>query len=79
MVRNDATGVYSCLECGYQSKHRHNVIDHVEAKHVRIQYRCDQCSYVCNGRNPLRVHKYRRHRKEEGGGAPDYALATEYV
>ena len=62
MERNDATGEYTCLECGYASKHRHNVIDHVEAKHFKIQYHCDQCDYVSNGRNPLRVHKYRRHK-----------------
>ncbi len=65
MERNDATGEYTCLECGYASKHRHNVIDHVEAKHFKIQYHCDQCNYVSNGRNPLRVHKYRRHKKPE--------------
>jgi len=62
MERNDASGAYTCLECGYASKHRHNVIDHVEAKHFKIQYHCDKCDYVSNGRNPLRVHKYRRHK-----------------
>jgi len=56
------TGLHSCLECGYTSKVRSNVIDHVEAKHLRVWYQCDQCDYVSYGRNPLRVHKYRRHR-----------------
>ena len=68
--RNELTGVHSCLECGYGSKFRHNVVDHVEAKHLKIKYHCDQCEYVSNGRNPLRVHKYRRHtqqRPREGG------------
>ena len=80
MERNDLTGAYTCLECGYGSKHRHNVIDHVEAKHFKIQYHCDQCSYVSNGRNPLRVHKYRRHKKpEELNNSNDMPLQLEYA
>jgi len=62
MERNNTLGTFNCLECGYTSKNRHNMIDHIEAKHFKIQYHCDQCDYVSNGRNPLRVHKYRRHK-----------------
>jgi len=62
MERNNENGTFTCLECGYTSKNRHNMIDHIEAKHFKIQYHCDQCDYVSNGRNPLRVHKYRRHK-----------------
>ena len=60
-----AGGEYECGECGKRSDRRHNLIQHVESKHVATVYvsghTCDLCGAVSRTRNSLRWHKKLKH------------------
>lgn len=56
--------VWSCIECGYQSKYKTNVLEHVESKHVESGGAlCSICNAVCVNRKGLRNHVYKYHRQ----------------
>ena len=52
-----------CKYCGYQYKNASNMMNHIEAKHMSLQYNCDLCGKVCTTKNALNVHRHRNHRK----------------
>lgn len=64
MNRNDLTGDWICQECGFESKLRQRMSQHIESKHISAESTCDICLKRCPTRNALRVHKFRNHRNE---------------
>ena len=64
---SEASGgtAWKCTECGYESKYKTNVMEHVESKHVQSSgVVCSFCSAVCVNRKGLRNHVYKYHRKQ---------------
>ena len=64
-VADDIGGtVWKCTDCGYESKYKTNVTEHVESKHVTSAgVVCSFCSSMCVNRKALRNHVYKYHRK----------------
>ena len=64
-VADDIGGtVWKCTDCGYESKYKTNVTEHVESKHVTSAgVVCNFCSSMCVNRKALRNHIYKYHRK----------------
>ena len=57
--------VWRCTDCGYESKYKTNVSEHVESRHVQSAGAvCNYCSSVCVNRKALRNHVYKYHRNE---------------
>ena len=57
--------VWRCTDCGYESKYKTNVSEHVESRHVQLTWAvCNYCSSVCVNREALRNHVYKYHRNE---------------
>jgi len=55
--------MWKCTECGYESKYKTNVCEHVESKHVEsCGVVCSFCNAVCVNRKGLRNHVYKYHR-----------------
>ena len=49
--------VWRCTDCGYKSKYKTNVSEHVESRHVQLTWAvCNYCSSVCVNREALRNH-----------------------
>jgi len=65
LVVLDRNEGYQCIDCGFVTNFKRNVIYHIEAKHMSIKYSCDICGYSCSGRNSLRVHKKRKHEHQQ--------------
>jgi len=54
---------WRCNQCHYSSKRKHNVMEHVEAKHLESQqFPCNYCATICPNRKSLRNHVYAKHR-----------------
>jgi len=64
MARDGLTGDWTCQECGFETKLRQRMSQHVESKHVEVDSTCEICFKVCPTRNALRVHKFRNHRSD---------------
>ena len=57
---------WQCSSCDYNSARKENVINHVEAKHLKTDgFNCDTCWKHLATRNALRVHKIRNHSKSK--------------
>ena len=55
--------IWSCNACGYNSKFKKNVTEHVESKHVNSPgLFCSICNQFCKDRKSLRNHKYNYHK-----------------
>ena len=58
-------GVWQCLACGWETKFRSRLWEHVEAKHVQTNgYFCPICEKFCPSINALKLHKSRNHKNE---------------
>ena len=56
---------YTCLECDYKGAQKHHVLNHIEAKHMKVAtYHCDYCGKQCPTRNALYAHKSRAHKPQ---------------
>jgi hypothetical protein len=56
--------MWRCVDCGYESKYKTNVREHVESKHTESTGAvCSFCNVVCVNRKGLRNHVYKYHRK----------------
>ena len=56
-------GDWRCTTCGFQTKLRARVWEHVEAKHVETSgYLCPLCQKFCSSKNALKLHKSKYHR-----------------
>ena len=62
-MQKDASGLWFCLQCDFNSSRRGNVQSHVEAKHVISEgVSCGECGTICPTRKALSMHVYRNHR-----------------
>ena len=58
MIEKRSDG-YSCTQCEYTTRRKHNIKEHVE-KHIDgLEYPCNSCDKVLRSSNSLRVHKSR--------------------
>ena len=58
-------GVWQCLTCGWETKFKTRLFEHVEATHVQTNgYTCPYCDKFCPSKNSLKVHKSRNHKNE---------------
>jgi len=64
MTRDSLTGDWTCHDCGFGTKLRQRMSQHVESKHIGADSTCEICMKSCPTRNALRVHKFRNHRNE---------------
>jgi len=54
---------WQCITCGWETKLRARLWEHVEANHVQTSgYLCPICHTPCPSKNALKVHKSRKHR-----------------
>jgi len=54
---------WQCITCGWETKLRARLWEHVEANHVQTSgYLCPICQKLCPSKNALKVHKSRNHR-----------------
>jgi len=54
---------WQCITCGWETKLRARLWEHVEANHVQTSgYLCPICQTPCPSKNALKVHKSRKHR-----------------
>ena len=51
---------WKCTECDYMNKIRYTVHSHCET-HLITKHDCHLCDAVCNTRNAMRTHMYRKH------------------
>ena len=63
MIKSE--GQWSCIVCTFSSLNKHNVLKHVEAKHVSTSgYNCGLCQKFCSSLNALKLHESRYHKKQ---------------
>ena len=60
-VTKSAGGLLSCSTCGYQSRNTGHMRQHVESKHVSVQYFCNFCDAACPTKNALQKHMSMKH------------------
>ena len=61
-MQKDASGQWKCLYCDYRNINKGNTEQHIETKHISVQYSCDYCDTVCPSKKALHMHKTRRHK-----------------
>ena len=62
------TGVWQCVTCGWETKFKTRLYEHVEAKHVETGgHSCPLCGKFCSSKNALKLHKSKYHRNVGGG------------
>jgi len=60
IARDPGTGLWSCTDCQFTSKHQTNLRNHIEVHHVQSEgYFCPVCSKICKTKNALYIHKSR--------------------
>ena len=65
MVRLE-TGAWQCGACGWETRTKTRLWEHVEAMHVSSAgHTCELCLRVCPSRNAYKVHKSRYHKNTE--------------
>jgi len=59
-------GLWECLSCGWQTKIRARLWEHVESNHVQSSgYTCPVCMKFCPSKNAFKIHKTRYHKHED--------------
>jgi len=59
-------GQWVCLTCGWQTKIRARLWEHVESNHAQSSgYTCPVCSKFCPSKNAFKIHKTRYHKHED--------------
>ena len=54
---------FVCLVCQYRGAQKHHVLNHIEAKHMKVAvHTCDTCGRQCPTKNALYAHKSRTHK-----------------
>ena len=54
---------FICLVCQYRGAQKHHVLNHIEAKHMKVAvHTCDICGRQCPTKNALYAHKSRTHK-----------------
>jgi len=66
-VHNIMDQGYECTVCGFKSKERNYLIDHINITHRKLKFCCDLCDYQTMYRNRAKSHKVSVHRV---GGIP---------
>ena len=62
-MERQAGGEWRCLACGWESKAKTRMFEHVEAKHVvTAGYNCPLCGKFCPSQKSLKNHKFTSHR-----------------
>ena len=57
-------GLWVCVTCGWETKYKTRLYEHVEAKHMETGGRfCPICQKTCPSKNALASHVSRNHRK----------------
>ena len=66
MINKEGSGasvLFICTQCNYSSKHKTNLKEHVESKHIQSQgFTCNLCAKFCPNRKSLRNHIYSKHK-----------------
>ena len=57
----DETGTWVCTDCGYSSKTKSHVYEHIERKHLHHEYQCGICEVMVRTKNDLGRHKKQCH------------------
>jgi len=60
---------WRCKLCGEYAHNRGNAMNHVEAKHLNVNYDCDSCTKSFRSRNSLKTHVSTYH-SVPGGSSP---------
>ena len=56
-------GYWQCTACGWQTKFKTRLYEHVEAKHVETNgYTCPICQKFCPTQKALKIHRSKYHR-----------------
>ena len=61
-MQKNSNGSWECLSCGYSSRQKHHVKNHIESKHINLQYSCQYCSKTCPSSHALEMHIHRNHK-----------------
>ena len=62
MRKDKSANVWQCTVCGYSSKRKYHVSEHIKSKHIRHQgFDCHLCDKTCPSLSALRMHKKRNH------------------
>ena len=79
-VHNIMDQGYECTECGYKSRHRSHLKDHINAMHLEAKFKCDLCDYETKYKNRIKSHRVAVHKI---GGLPcpscDYLASEPWV
>lgn len=58
------SGRWQCVSCGWESKFRARLWEHIESVHVKTSgYSCEICEKFCPSKNAYKIHKSRYHRQ----------------
>ena len=60
-IRNDHKKPNKCHQCDYQTSHKGNLKQYVQAKHEGIKYPCQQCDYQATQSSNLQLHIRSKH------------------
>jgi len=62
-IQKDEEGFWQCLHCHeYKSRVYSNSRQHLETKHISVQYNCSFCETTCSTYKALSLHVSRRHK-----------------
>lgn len=75
-VHNIAEQGYECTECGFKTKERNHLVEHINVAHRQLQFCCDLCDYQTKYRNRIKSHKVSVHRV---GGMPCTFPSCPYI
>ena len=55
-------GVWQCVACGWETKYKTRLYEHVEAKHIGTNgHSCPTCGKFCASLKGLKLHKLKYH------------------
>ena len=55
------SSVWRCVDCGYKSDRRNNLLKHIDSIHLSEGYNCPICTKFCPSKNALQKHVKRNH------------------
>eukprot|EP00090_Calanus_glacialis_P035451 TRINITY_DN6052_c0_g2_i1.p1 TRINITY_DN6052_c0_g2~~TRINITY_DN6052_c0_g2_i1.p1 ORF type:complete len:365 (-),score=92.29 TRINITY_DN6052_c0_g2_i1:686-1780(-) len=61
---------WRCKLCGEYAHNRGNAMNHVEAKHLNVNYNCDHCTKSFRSRNSMKTHVSTYHSASAPGSSP---------
>ena len=65
MMERQMNGLWRCLNCGYTSRKKTNVMSHIESVHLTTAgLSCNTCGKFCPNSNALKCHKGRYHKQD---------------